>query len=195
MTSQQLPERRPKLIDLNLLPLEYQPRKVSKLSIALVTVTIVLACLVVPFIFLKTNVDADCAPLEKELSQLDIQYRALLPLATEAHALQDQIDAVKSKLETMKADYETLKESTPWSTIIEEIDDAIPGKKVTLGSITEKTSVITLKGTATKDDYVSDYAAALEELEYFSGVHPTSIVPTGAGVSFIMIVPLSEAGE
>jgi len=195
MASQQLPERRPKLIDLNLLPLEYQPRKISKLSIALVILAIVLVGSLAPFAFLKVDVDAQCAPLQTQFNQLDSIYKALLPLSTQARNLQDQIDATETKLETMKSDYETLQASAEWSTIIEEIEDAIPGKRVALQSIAERQSQITLKGTATRDDYVWDYATALEELEYFSGVRPTSIVNTATGVSFTMIVPLSRGGE
>lgn len=198
MTSHHLPERRPKLIDLNLLPPEYQPRKVSRLNIALVILTIVLACLIAPFVFLKADADAESGPLQTRLDQLDSQYRALLPFSTQVRNLQKEIDRFVLQLATINQDYETFQDSLMlWSEIVEDIDDAIPGKRVTLKSITmsERRSEITLKGTATKDDYVWDYATALEELVHFSGVHPTSIITAGTGVSFTMIVPLSGGGE
>ena len=195
MASQQPPERRPKIVDLNLLPPEYLPRKVSKLSIALVLLIIVMVCLPLPFIFLKAGVDAELPPLETRLAQLTGEYLDLQAIAVEGRELEDQIDVAKSKLENMDQDYETFLENLVlWSEIIYEIDDAIPGTRVTVRSITVKGSTITLIGAATKDDYIWDYATALEESEYFSGVTPTSIVTTGAGVSFTMNVPLSGGG-
>lgn len=195
MASQQLPERRPKKIDLNLLPPEYLPRKLPKLSIALVILIVVAACLPFPIVLLKADVDAQCAPLETRLAGLEDEYGRLLSLSIEARELQDQIDAAESKLATMDQDYETFQDNLVlWSEIIAEIEDALPGKKVTLTSITQKGSEITLVGTATRVDYVWDYATALKESEYFSGVTPTSIVDTGVAVSFTMIVPLSGGG-
>ena len=196
MTSHQLPERRPKLIDLNLLPSEYQPRKIPKLSIYLVILTIVLACLIAPLVFLKSNADAECTPLEWELNQLDSQYRALLPLSTQASKLQNQIDAFENLLLAINKDYETFQDNLVlWSEIIEEIDDLIPGKRVTLSSITVAAGKITLVGTATKDDYVWDYITDLEDSPYFSGVKTTKWAVTGGGVSFTLIVTLSGGGE
>lgn len=195
MASQQPPERRPKIVDLNLLPPEYLPRKISKLSIALVMLIIVMVCLPLPFIFLKAGVDAELPPLETRLTQLKAELGQLNDIKTEAEALQKQIDAAKSKLANMDQDYETFLDNLVlWSEIIYEIDDAIPGTRVTVRSITVKGSTITLIGAATRDDYIWDYATALEESEYFSGVTPTSIVTTGAGVSFTMKVPLSGGG-
>ena len=51
MTSEQLPERRPQKIDLNILPPEFLPKKASRLSILMVMVAIILACLVVYLVF------------------------------------------------------------------------------------------------------------------------------------------------
>jgi len=196
VTSQKLPERRPKLIDLNLLPLELQPRKVSKLSIGLVILTIVLACLIVPFIFMKANVDAECKPLQEEHDQLKTELNALYAIKRDADALQAQIDAAESKLATIKQDYETFQDNLLlWAEIIEEIDEVIPGKKVTLQSITQKQFDITLTGTATKDDYAWDFITDLENSPYFSGVKTTKWAVTGAGVSFTMIATLSGGGE
>lgn len=194
MASQQLPERRPKKIDLNLLPPKYLPRKLPKLSIALVILIVVAACLPFPIVLLKADVDAQCAPLETRLAGLEDEYGRLLSLSIEARELQDQIDAAESKLVTMDQDYETFQDGLVlWSEIIAEIDDTLL-RDVTLTSITQKGSEVTLVGTATRDDYVHDYATALEEREYFSGVTPTSIVYTGEAVSFTMIVPLSGGG-
>ncbi len=198
MTSQQLRERRPKKIDLNLLPPEYLPRKVSKLSIALVTATIVLACLIVPLIMLKMDVTADCAPLETELNQLNARLNELNALALQAEAIQAQIDAAESKLAAMEADYETFNSSlVNWAEIIEEIDNLLPGTRVTLTSISQEESEVTLVGTATKRIYVLEYAEDLEASDYFSeevGIE-FGDCPAGAECEFTITVTLSGEGE
>jgi Tfp pilus assembly protein PilN len=195
MTSQQLPERRPKKIDLNLLPPEYLPRKVSRLNIALVILIVLTLCLSVLFVFLKADVDAESTALQRELNGLNAQLNDLYALKRDTDALQAQIDAAKSALEAIEQDYQTIIQNRVlWSEIVEEIDDAIPGKRVTLKSIVQSGSGVTLQGTATRDDYVWAYATALEESEYFSGVTPQSIVDTGEEVSFTITLRLSGGG-
>lgn len=194
MTSQQLPERRPKLIDLNLLPPQYLPRKVSRLSIALVILIVLLLCLPVLFIFLKADVDAESAALQTELNGLQVQLNDLYNTKREADALQAQIDTLNSALAAIEQDYQTfIQDRVLWSEIVEEIDRILPGTRVTLGAITQAGSTITLTGTATRDSYVYDYATDLEESEYFSEADVTSL-DTGDWTSFTMTVHLSGGG-
>lgn len=194
MTSQQLPERRPKKIDLNLLPPQYLPRKVSKLSIALVILIVLMLCLPVLFIFFKADVDAGSAALQTKRDGLQEQLTDLYALKRDADALQAQIDAADSALAAIEQDYQTfIQNRVLWSEIVKEIDDALPGKRVTLGTITQGGSTITLTGSATSDDYVYAYAIDLEESEYFSKVDITSL-NIGEVASFTMTVHLSGGG-
>jgi len=195
MTSQQLPERRPKLIDLNLLPPEYLPRKVSRLNIALVILIVLMLCLPVLFIFLKADVDAESAALQTKLNGLQAQLTDLYALKRDADALQAQIDTLDSALKAIEQDYQTfIQNRVLWSEIVKEIDHILPGTRVTLQSIVQSDSGVTLEGTATRDDYVHDYAIALEESEYFSGISVTTLSAPGEAVSFTMTVPLSGGG-
>jgi len=195
MTSQQLPERRPKKIDLNLLPPEYLPRKVSKLSIALVLLIILMLCLPVPLFIMKADVDAENKDLETRVAQLKSELQGLNKIKTQAESLQKQIDAAEKLREAIEQDYETfLQNLVLWSDIITEIDEAIPGTRVTLTAITQGGSTITLTGTATRDDYVWDYATNLEGSDYFSGVSVTTLSVPGEAASFTMIVSLSGGG-
>lgn len=197
MTSQQLPERRPKKVNLNLLPPEYLPRKVSKLSIALVTATVVLACLIVPFILLKADVAADCAPLEDQVVLLNAQLNILYDRAAEAEAIQAQIDAAESALAAMEQDYETFNAGlVMWHAIIEEIRDLLPGTRVTLISITQSDSKVELTGTATDSRYFLDYVHNLEESDFFSEVEPEfGDCPAGEECEFGATLTLSGEGE
>jgi Tfp pilus assembly protein PilN len=194
MTTEQ-PELRPKKIDLDLLPDEYKPRKVSKLSTVLVIVVILMACLAGLLFFLKTNVDGKIESLEDELVTVTADYNGAVKLVKDGKALQDQIDAAESKLEAIEEDYVIYKaDLIVWSVIIKEIDDAIPGTRLSLKSITQSGSSITLQGTANEDSYIWNYATNLEEKEYFWDVTPTSIVSTGASSSFTITMKYGSGG-
>ncbi len=195
MTSQQLHERRPKKIDLNLLPPEYLPRKVSRLSIVLVILIVLMLCLPVLLVFLKADVDGESAALQTKLNGLKAQLNDLYDIKRQADALQAQIDTLDSALAAIEQDYQTfIQNRVLWSDIVEEIDRILPGTRVTLQSIVQSDSGVTLTGTATRDDYVYHYAIALEESEYFSGISVTTLSAPGEAVSFTMIVPLSGGG-
>jgi Tfp pilus assembly protein PilN len=189
------PELRPKKVDLDLLPDEYKPRKVSKLTTVLVIVVVLMVCLAGLLIFLKTDVDSKNSSLEGELATVTSEYQKTVNLVNEGKALQTQIDAAESKLEAIEQDYLTYQENLIlWSVIIKEIDDAIPGTRLSLKSITQSGSSITLLGTANEDSYIWNYATNLEEKEYFWDVTPTSIVSTGASSSFTITMKYGNGG-
>jgi len=194
MTTEQ-PELRPKKIDLDLLPDEYKPRKVSRLTTVLVIVVVVMVCLAGLLFFLKSNADGKIESLEDELVTVTADYNGAVKLVKEGKALQDQIDAAESKLEAIEEDYVIYKEDLiVWSVIIKEIDDAIPGTRLSLKSITQSGSSITLQGSANEDSYIWNYATNLEEKEYFWDVTPTSIVSTGASSSFTITMKYGSGG-
>ena len=194
MTSQQLPERRPKLIDLNLLPPEYLPRKLSRLSIVLVILIVLMLCLPVLFIFFKADVDAESAALQTKRDGLQEQLTDLYDIKRQADALQAQIDTLNSALAAIEQDYQTfIQNRVLWSKIVEEIDRILPGKRVTLKSIVQADSGVKLTGTATRASYVYDYATALEESVYFSEAYVTSL-DSGEEASFTMTVHLIGGG-
>jgi Tfp pilus assembly protein PilN len=190
------PELRPKKVDLDLLPDEYKPRKVSKLTTVLVIVVILMVCLAGLLIYLKTDADSKNSSLEGELATVTSEYQKTVNLVNEGKALQTQIDAAESKLEAIEQDYLIYQENLIlWSVIIKEIDDAIPGTtRLSLKSITQSGVSITLLGTADEDSYIWNYATNLEEKEYFWDVTPTSIVSTGASSSFTITMKYGSGG-
>ena len=194
MTTEQ-PELRPKKIDLDLLPDEYKPRKVSKLTTVLVIVVVVMVCLVGLLFFLKSNADGKIESLEDELVTVTADYNGAVKWVKDGKALQAQIDAAEGKLEAIEEDYVIYKEDLiVWSVIIKEIDDAIPGTRLSLKSITQSGPSITLQGSANEDSYIWNYATNLEEKEYFWDVTPTSIASTGASSSFTITMKYGSGG-
>ena len=194
MTTEQ-PELRPKKIDLDLLPDEYKPRKVSRVTTVLAIVVVVMVCLAGLLFFLKSNADGKIESLEDELVTVTADYNGAVKLVKDGKALQGQIDAAEGKLEAIEEDYVIYKEDLiVWSVIIKEIDDAIPGTRLSLKSITQGGSSITLQGSANEDSYIWNYATNLEEKEYFWDVTPTSIVSTGASSSFTITMKYGSGG-
>jgi len=194
MTTEQS-ELRPKKIDMDLLPDEYKPRKVSRLTTVLVILVVLMVCLAGLLFFLKSNVDGKIESLEDELVTVTADYQSTVKLVKEGKSLQDQIDAAESKLAAIEEDYAIYQENViVWSVIIKEIDDAIPGTRLSLKSIDQSGASITLKGTANEDSYIWNYATNLEEKEYFWDVTPTSIVSTGASSSFTITMKYGSGG-
>ena len=194
MTTEQ-PELRPKKVDVDLLPDEYKPRKVSRLTTVLVGVVVVMACLAGLLVFLKTNTDGKIESLEDELAIVTADYQSTAKLVKEGKSLQDQINAAESKLEAIEEDYAIYQEDLiVWSVIIREIDDAIPGTRLSLKSIMQSGSSMTLQGTANEDSYIWNYATNLEEKEYFWDVTPTSIVESGGSSSFTITMKYGSGG-
>ena len=189
------PELRPKKVDLDLLPDEYKPRKVSKLTTVLVILVVLMVCLAGLLIYLKTDVDSKNSSLEGELATVTSEYQKTVNLVNEGKALQGEIDAAESTLEAIEEDYAIYQEDLIlWSVIIKEIDDAIPGTRLSLKSITQSGSSITLQGTANEDNFIWNYATNLEEKEYFWDVTVKSIVSTGASSSFTITMKYGNGG-
>jgi len=196
MASEERVERRPKKIDLNLLPPEYLPRKISKLTIGLVILIVVLLALPGPLIYLKASVQAETAPLETELAQLKVEEAQWMAKGPEALQLKADIAAAEALLATIDQDYETfVAELVTWSKVIEDIDEARPGNRITVEEIEQKDSKITLVGTATKRAYVYDYALALEDTGWFTiPVVIESMEDTGSNIEFEIAATLASGG-
>ena len=105
-----------------------------------------------------------------------------------------EIDATESELEAIEEDYAIYQEDLVlWSVIIKEIDEAIPGTGLSLKSITQSGSSITLQGSANEDSYIWNYATNLEEKEYFWDVTPTPI-SVGTSNSFTITMKYDNGG-
>jgi len=196
MTSEQLPERRPAKIDLDLLPSEFKPPKAVRLNFILVLVAIVLAILIVPFVLLEMDASSQIDPLEEKLNLRNAELSELYGKRAEAVALEAQIDAADNKLNSMEQDYQTFREDLVlWSEIIDEIDDLLPAA-ITLSSITQSVSEIKLVGTTRDIKTVNDYARELEESDYFSSAAIKEVsCPGETDCEFTLDIELSGAGD
>jgi Tfp pilus assembly protein PilN len=197
MTMQQTPERRPKKIDLNLLPSQYRPPKKSYLGLTLYLTIFVLIGALVLLLIMKSGVNNDMASLRSNVTSLDQQLIALQANKGEADPLKAQIADVQNQLAAMDADYQSfVTNRSTWSQIITEIHDLVPGNKVDLSSIGTSPDKVTLAGVATKRLYVYDYAVSLEESDFFSNVDFTfGDCPDTEVCSFTITAPLTKLNQ
>lgn len=197
MTLQQTPERRPNKIDINLLPSEFRPVKKSKLSLILYTVIFLLVCAIVPLIIMKSGVSSDSSSLKTELASLNQQLVALQDNQNQADVIKSLIADAQDQLATAQADAQTfLDDRILWSEIITEIDDLVPGKKITLSSISTTSTTVSLPGTATKKIYAYDFIVDLEESAFFEDVKFNfGDCPDIATCSFSLTATLSNESE
>jgi Tfp pilus assembly protein PilN len=176
VTLQQPSERRPKTIDINLLPSEYRPAKKSRLNIILYVTIFVLVCAVAVLIVMKSGVDSDSNSLKAELSSLQQELGTLQENKNEADGIKSQITAVQNQLAIVQADDQTFHNSSIlWSQVITEIDDLVPSSKITLSSISTATdatgkATASLSGTSTRKTYVYDLVVALNESDFFTDI-------------------------
>lgn len=206
MTLQQIAEKRPRKIDLNLLPPEYRPAKKSKLSVILALIMVILVCALIPLAIAKFGVDNDIKPMKAQITSLDATIQANAANNKEAASIQEMIDETNSEMATVESNYSTVVNSKLlWSQIISELNDLTPYSKITLTGISISSTcaapsgtcpsgsgpVITLVGTTQKQQYVVDYATTLEASPFFINVNP-SFTGSGGGslVSFTITAPL-----
>jgi len=207
MTLQQIAEKRPRKIDLNLLPPEYLPAKKSKLSLILALVTVILVCALVPLIIAKAGVDSDIKPMRVEITDLDATIQANTAQNRQAAVIQSMIDNNNSKMAVIESSYTTVVGTRVlWSKVISEINDLTPYSKINLSSISLPSGtcvlpsgtcpsgsapIITLAGTSAKQQYVLDYATALQGSPLFKNVD-FSFGASGVGtaVRFTLTAPL-----
>jgi len=186
MTTQGLPERRPKKIDLNLLPPEYLPKKASRLTIGLVIAVIILACIPWPFLIMKLGVDADNKDLQSELNALNTEYQQLASLVSQCNQVQGEIDACNAQLASMGGDYQSfLNQTYPWSVIMDDVQQTPKGAGGTLGSISQSASTINIDGAFIKEKYIYEYSIMLNETGHFSKVNIRSIQKTESGTETV----------
>jgi len=185
---QELPERRPIKIDLNLLPPEYLPQKTPKLTIILIIAAIVLACIPWPFLIMKSSVDAENEDLEAQLNTLKLELQQKTAKVAECNALDEEIALLEEQLAALESDYEAFQDMIYiWSVIFDDIMQLPKGGGGILGDIDQSGTTISLEGSFTREKYVYEYTIMLEETGHFidDGVIINSIKKSGEGGSAV----------
>ncbi len=171
MTMQPAPERRPKKIDLNLLPPEYLPKKASRLTIGLIVAAIILACVPWPFLVMQMGVKNDNSVLDTQLKALKQQLAVINNEINQCNAVQADIDACEEQYGSMWDDLETVQDMVyVWSQIMADVQEVPRGAGGSLGDIRQTGDTITVKGEFAREKYVYEYSIMLSETGHFSSV-------------------------
>ncbi len=173
-------QRRPKLIDINLVPRREVRPPISLFGVIVALLIMAFAYAIFPIadipnlygLWHEQREDVD--ELEDTLAEKEAEYAYLLTLSVEAQALQTQINELESLLGAMSGDYQVLSQSAvTWSEVLEMIHEVAPAG-VNITSITEG-SKIEIEGTAATGDDVTSFAMALSNTGLFGTVGPTEM--------------------
>ena len=183
MTTQDVPERRPKKIDLNLLPPEYLPQKTPRLTIWLIVAVIILACIPWPFLIMKSSVDSDNDKLQSQLNSLKSQLQQLSAEIAQCNGVMDQVALLDAQLASIEDDYNTFLDMIYlWSVIFDDIRQTPKGSGGELGTIRQQGNIISIEGEFSKEKYIYEYSIMLQETGHFfseGGITIQSITQTG----------------
>ena len=168
MTMQELPERRPGKIDLNLLPKEYLPKRRSPWVMVLVLVVVVLACLPWPFLIMKADVDSDNRQLQAEKESLELEYNQKMAVASEGGQLQRDIEAANAVWLAILGDYELFQDRLrAWSEIKYDVKQKPRGVLGELTTVSQNEDVISIDGWFSREEYIYEYALMLADTGHF----------------------------
>jgi len=151
---------RPKLINLNILPAEYQRERLTLPDLLLVVVVVLglaLAFLLAGALGdLQTDVERSRVQLSRTVQRTEQLRRETLPQVAQ---LRGQIDDAQKRLQAAKGDASALKgRQFSWSAVFSKVFDALP-PGVALDNISQGGATVTLNGRG------PDYAAALAYAE------------------------------
>ncbi|MEA3459292.1 MAG: PilN domain-containing protein, partial [Chloroflexota bacterium] len=168
-------EAQPGFIDLNILPEEYRPRKISRRAIILGAVAVGLAVLLLPFYTVFSNMRGDVADLRLDLRRTQNKLEALGTPAPEIVELSDTLSNTVAMVNQVEEARPTIEAGrTDWSEVMAAINSYDPAK-ITLTSIEQADSQITLKGKGVNQPVVSAYAETLRVSGLFASVDLQSV--------------------
>ncbi|MDP2936416.1 MAG: hypothetical protein Q8O86_07995, partial [Dehalococcoidia bacterium] len=162
---------RPKVINFNILPAEYQPAHLNSSDLLLVLVVVVglalVALLTDSYVDLQTRV-ADGRVLLGQTSQRVEQIRR--ESQPQVVQVRGQTDEIQKKLQAQNADLNALKaRQFPWFAVLTKVFDALP-PGVALDSVSQGGASLTVSGHG--PDYAAPlvYAERLKDSGLFSSV-------------------------
>ncbi len=166
-------ERRPKVIDINLLPPEYRPRPMMMvLNVALIVIVLAGVGMPYPWIMWKSNQNTWAAQLETQITQTQQQINDLITdpyidqLLVDIAQAQQQVDQIA----VMTGDYQEFQSLYPeWHDPLQTVLDVMPAG-ITIEFIGQDCSQIMVGGSATTFRAVVEYGFALQDCGVFSQV-------------------------
>lgn len=153
-----------KLLDLNLLPVRYRPRRPTFADVAPVVATIGLVLLLVPVVDRLQVANQTYLSIRSELSH----QRSVLSGGSEVEARIDQaeadLDSIQEELNGLVASYDVFRiQDVAWNAYLGTVASATP-RDTRLLRVDQSGELIRLQGECTEHQLVILYAKALAEL-------------------------------
>lgn len=179
----------PRFLDLNILPEQYRPRRLPRRAVILWAVVAGFALFLLPFYILFASVRGDVARLEADLRRAQDELQALGTPVPEIVELTDTLSQTVAMASRVEEAYSTILASRiDWSDVMAAINSYDPAQ-ISLTSIEQADSRITLKGKGVDDSVVYAYADTLKasglfsrvDLQFVGKAETPFATPTGTG--------------
>lgn len=181
--------------DINILPEEYRRPAMSSLSLLLLIVFMASVFGIYKLVPLRIQANAERTSFDNRLTAAQQELKSLQGLETQIKELKDSL----GKLEARKKDYlsawETFqKQQVKWRLILDGIQGSIP-PSVTIDSIIQKESGITVHGLAPNLNSVLSYANALRLLGLTQDLGVTYEIRPEGNISFNLNLVVKPGGR
>lgn len=181
--------------DINILPEEYKRPTISSLSLLLLIVLLGSVFGIYKLVPMRIQINADRTSFDSRLIAAQQEIKSLQVLETQVKELKDSLD----KLEVRKKDYlsswETFqKQQVKMRLILDGIQGSIP-PGVTIDSIIQKESGITVHGLSPNLNSVLSYANALRLLGLTQDLGVTYEIRPEGNISFNLNLVVKSGGK
>jgi len=156
------PRRRPQLVDLNLVPVEFRPRRFPFLTVGLALAILGATLLLFALAYLSGNAHLEVARLTKQVEQAQGVVNAAKGDAASANRERQRVLA-------MQDDYHLLADrQVAWSRVLGAIMEAPAG--VSVDSIEQSGFAVTVRGSAPSYGVATEYLAQLRASGLFDDI-------------------------
>jgi len=181
--------RRPRLIELNLLPEEYRPHPWRRvIYVSLIALILAGAGMLYPLYMWTATNEGYAAQAEAAITLKQQQIASIL-----ANPQVTGLLSAIAQAEKELADYTMYSLLYPtWSDKLQTIRDMVP-PGITIEEVSQDGYLIAVRGTATADNVLVDYGRALDDTDLFSLISFSFTEGTGA-VIFEFTLELASGG-
>lgn len=165
-----VPERRPWVLNINILPEEFRQRRLSNRLLLLFSLVLVAALLLSAIYPRWSEARASLAHTEALFQARQQELKAFQAQETEIKKLTEAIENAEKKARDARADYQLFqKTKVKWSPLLLVVTQAAP-QGITLVGLSQKESQIDVQGKAPEQALIMAYANALRQPGLFSDI-------------------------
>jgi len=176
------------LVDFNILPEQYRPRKLPSRVLFLWIAAIGLTLLLVPTFLVSARVKANTAQVEEDLNIARQELQIVPTPVGETIELSRTLSETKAALQRLEETLPTIMGRSDWPEIMTAIDD-YDGSRLDVDSATQVENEITLEGQAIDSAAVIGYVDSLKASHVFENVSLLSMDEIVAPYGTITVTP------